>query len=341
VFWRRTPAFRGLYGRPVGGSVARLEMVRIGDHPQGVLLRGIDAAAPALLLLHDGPGEAQIGVARPTQSELEGAFVVANWDQRGAGLSYRRTLARQSLTIDSLVRDALEIARWVLAALGRERLVLAGAGWGSILGLLAARQAPELFEAYVGIGQVVDAAENERRLAGWVAAEAERLGRGSAIRDLAAAGGPPYRSPQSYRLVRRWAERLEDGVSARRPATAGGIARLDLQEYTLADLLRWRQGRRFSLETLAGPATTIDLTTRVTRVEVPTYFVFGRNDRVGDPQTAREFLRVLDAPRKGWAWIEEAGHQAPRTQPDALAAALAHFAADAKEPPAPSWGIAG
>ena len=55
---------------------------------QAVEVRGDDAGAPLLLVIHGGPGFAMIDLLHETMPELEDRFVTVNYDQRGAGLSY-------------------------------------------------------------------------------------------------------------------------------------------------------------------------------------------------------------------------------------------------------------
>jgi pimeloyl-ACP methyl ester carboxylesterase len=336
-----TPPYRGLFGRSRPGTVAALEPVQVGGAEQWVLLRGIDETNPVVLFLHDGPGLAQILYARQAQSELERAFVVANWDQRGSGLSYDARTPRASMTLDRLVEDTVELSTWLAERFERDRILLAGYGWGSVLGLLAVQRAPELFEAYIGIDQSVDAAEAGKRMFRWAEGEARARGHARATRELAELGPPPYPSAERAERLRYWAERL--GGAGRRASRRGAIVRglLEIEEYTIWDLPRYRRGVAFSRSTLGPAAASVDLPSMVSSVAVPTYFVGGRNDRVCDPDIAREYLRVLEAPRKGWAWVEEAGHLLPFEQPDALAAAIAHFAAEAHGPKAPEWVIAG
>jgi L-proline amide hydrolase len=341
VFRRRTPPILGGDRLPYPGSVARLERVRIGGVAQWVLLRGVDESQPIVLVIPDGPGATLIPIARAFQGELERAFVVANWDPRGSGLSYDPSAPRSALTLERLVEDAVELAGWIAGQFGRDRIVLAGHGFGSVVGILAAARAPERFEAYIGVSQWVEPVESDRRGLAWARTEAERQGRPNLLKRLDQLGAatlpPDLREGPAGALLRDLGAEFENPLG---PSTARPSLRA-LQEYTLLDLLRRRRGMVRSAETVGREARAIDLPTRVTRVGVPTFFVAGRSDHVVDPEMAREYLRVLDAPRKGWAWVEETAHLAPFEDPEAYAAALAHFAHDARGPVAPHWEIAG
>lgn len=341
MFRRSTPPFVDRRGRTLDGSVAALEPVEVGGIRQWLLLRGVDTTQPVLLYLHGGPGNAEIVNARRHQAELERAFVVANWDQRGAGLSYSPDIPRGSMTLDRMVDDTVEVSRWLARRFGQDRIVLAGHSFGSILGLLAARKAPELYRAYIGIAQVVEPEESERRMVRWAVEEAKRRALASAVRELQAIGEPPYPNRDAFRVVRRWARRFGGMIRTGSESSILLDTLLHLREYTLWDVWRYGRGEAFSVESLVEEASRVDMARLVTRLSIPAYFVFGRFDRICDPALAREYLEVLEAPRKGWAWIEDAAHLAPFEQPDAVAAALAHFAQDALEANRPGWTIAG
>jgi pimeloyl-ACP methyl ester carboxylesterase len=341
VFRRRSVAILGGDHRPLEGSISELSPLTIGGVEQWVMIRGVDQGQPLLLVIPDGPGETLIPVARRAQWELERAFTVVNWDPRGMGLSYRSGGPSTPLTLRQLTDDVVELARRLNQRFGRDRLVLAGHGFGSVVGLLAAAQAPELFEAYIGIAQWVEPRESERRALAWAIGEARLQGRSSLVRSLEGlAPSPDGTGAVAPGLRRAVAElgglvRNPEGPRRARPALT------DLAEYTILDLWHRREGARRTAATVGREAWAIDLPTRVTRLELPAYFVAGRYDRLVDPELAREYLRVLEAPRKGWAWVEETAHLAPFEDPEAYAAALAHFAHDARGPPAPRWAIAG
>jgi len=61
---------------------------------------------------------------------------------------------------------------------------LIGHSWGTMLGLLVVRDHPELFHAYVGMGQLVNLEENETISLEFVRREAEKEGNDEALRVL-------------------------------------------------------------------------------------------------------------------------------------------------------------
>jgi len=80
--------------RAIAGAeaIAEVRHIEIGGFAQTLLLRGVDRRNPVLLYVHGGPGSAQLPIARLYSTELEEHFVVAHWDQRGAGASCARAV---------------------------------------------------------------------------------------------------------------------------------------------------------------------------------------------------------------------------------------------------------
>lgn len=74
------------------------------------------------------------------------------WDQRGAG----RTLHKSgpeiapTITVEHMTQDGVELADYLRKSLQKDKLILVGHSWGSILGLFMAKARPDLFYAFVG-----------------------------------------------------------------------------------------------------------------------------------------------------------------------------------------------
>src|SRR5512133_1151609 len=148
-----TPPILGADGEPLPGSVASLERVRLGGVEQAILVRGADRTRPVVLFLHGGPGMPAMFLAHAWQRPLEDDFVVVQWDRRGTGKS-RHGVPSDSLGVRRVLDDLHELTALLRARFGGGRVLLVGHSWGSYLGLLAVRERPDDYLAFVGTGQM-------------------------------------------------------------------------------------------------------------------------------------------------------------------------------------------
>ena len=159
----------------------------IGGIPQWISVRGQDRHNPVILFLHGGPATPQIPSLWQFQRPIEEYFTVVNYDQRGAGKTFRETDPEQikdTMHVQTFVDDAIEIAEHVRKRLGKDKVILMAHSWGSIVGMRAALQRPDLFHAYVGIGQVINTRENERLSFQFGLEQARKHGNEEAVAEL-------------------------------------------------------------------------------------------------------------------------------------------------------------
>lgn len=319
----RTRPFTDGAGRVLPGSIATMERVELGGVRQAVWLRGRDVTAPALVLLHGGPGASESALFRHYDAALEEHFLVVYWEQRGAGRSYRSDIPRSSMTIARMLQDLDQLVDTVRSRFGKERVVILGHSWGTVLGTLYARDHPEKVAAYVGVAQIADFARGERTSLAWALrqAEARRDERAlAALRELA----PAPRSVADELELGRWVERF--GGTMRGGLSTGKLiwSALLTDEVGLPDLVKFGQGNRFSLEALRPEYSRVDLT-RIRRFDVPVIFVLGRHDWHVPAVLAADYFSTIDAPSKRLVWCEGSAHNPPFEEPGAFVRAMVDY----------------
>jgi len=300
-----TPAIPGEH------AIAELRTFELGGFPQAVLLRGVDRRNPVLLYVHGGPGAAQLPIARLYSNELEKHFVVAHWDQRGAGASCAG-VDWDTLSLERIVGDTIELAE----KLGRGNAIfLIGHSWGSLVGAIAVQRRPDLFHAYVGLGQLVHRDRQEEISYDWVVEQARSAGDDEALAELATIH-PPYTLQREFALQRHWLGEYHGDVYARKRADATLPAQFFGREYSLATRLRYKSCADQSLEVLLPDRLHVDLFTSVPRLEVPVFLFAGRHDYNTPFALVEEWASRLQAPRVELVWFEGAGHLIPIEAPE-------------------------
>ena len=141
-FAASSPIFDPLIG--VDESV----VTKIGGIDQWIGIRGRNRRAPILVVLHGGPGIAMGAFGRDFLASWRHEFVVALWDQRGAGKTYGLSgRVDSSVTIDRMVSDGVEVVDFVRKRLNQPKVVWLSLSWGSMLGVQIARVRPDLLYA--------------------------------------------------------------------------------------------------------------------------------------------------------------------------------------------------
>ena len=192
-------------------GIDSMEAVDVGGIRQWIHIRGRDRRNPVLLYLHGGPGTPMMPFGYAFQTYLEGAFTVVEWDQRGAGKTYFANdpaVVTPTISYERMQADALEMVNLLRKRFDQPKIFVIGHSWGSMLGLPLVHAHPELFYAYVGTGQVINARENERTGYEHALAEARRRGDQEAIKALVAIA--PYPDPvtgivgDKMNVIRHW-----------------------------------------------------------------------------------------------------------------------------------------
>jgi len=302
--------------------------VEIGGIQQWILIRGENKENPVLLYLHGGPGSSNLPFIHLFQRHWEKDFTVVQWDQRGAGRTHRtngRGLA-QTLTVDRMVRDAEEVVEFLCRRLGRNRIVLLGHSWGSILGMHLLKERPEKFHAYVGVGQVVNMQDNERVSYEYTLRRARALGKEDAIEDLESIGSPPYTGSQEeifskLGIQRRWLLYFGGAIYGETSMMAFLKPLVFAPELSLLDIYYWIDGNTFSVQNMAN-FFDLDLSQLGTDFEVPLFFFIGRHDYQTPFELSRPYFESLSAPYKEWLWFDEAAHAPLLSMPEEFARAL-------------------
>jgi len=172
-------------GHPVRGSISEKAFADINGVRQGMFIQGKDATRPVLLFLQGGMPEYFLTERYPTG--LENDFTVVWWEQRGAGLSYSPGIPPETMTPDQFIADTLSVTSYLQNRFGKEKIYLMAHSGGTFIGLQAAARAPELYDAYIGVAQMVRQLKSERLAYEHMLGRFKEAGDSRMVRDLEAA----------------------------------------------------------------------------------------------------------------------------------------------------------
>jgi pimeloyl-ACP methyl ester carboxylesterase len=295
-----TPPVRDREGRIRPESVASLEKVTLGGREQYVLIRGANRSNPVLLFLHGGPGMPVMYLSYTFQRPWEEEFVVVQWDRRGAGKSYDSHIPPQTINVEQEISDTRDLTNLLRQRFHQERIYLLGHSYGSYLGMLVVWRFPELFHAYVGVGQMACSRERSRQIQDhWIRSEAVAAGNQNALNQLN--GKQPLDRE-------KWLFEFGGEVRGQKSWLPFLFIGLRSPEYSLIDAMRIAGGVNFTHRHMRYNAITGDLMDVVTGIKVPVYFFTGRYDYTVPFQCTQEYLRRINAPAKNLVWFDNSAH---------------------------------
>jgi pimeloyl-ACP methyl ester carboxylesterase len=322
-FQKLEPTLKFLRGRnaqtyaiTTPNGIDEASYVEIGGIEQWITIRGEDRDSPVLLFLHGGPGDATNPWGYAAFRSWLKYFTVVQWDQRGAGRTFGRNgaVSASTITPERMVQDGIELSELLRKRLHKDKIVLVGHSWGSVLGFFMVKARPDLFYAFVGTGQV--AAEFSRTSAVAYAAIVERAsreGNSQALAELKEVGPPPYKDGKGFGVQHKWAN-LFEGADVFLASTLGFA--LDAPGYSVDDINDWFDGQSVSGEHLVPYFDELDRKLLGGQLAVPVFVIQGAEDYTTPTSLARTYVDSLRAPRKAFATIEGAGHFAVFTKQD-------------------------
>lgn len=288
-------------------SISELRKVEINGENIQIMIRGCDRNNPILLFVHGGPCWSEIPYVVKYQKEWEEEFTIVHYDQRGSGKSYQFFKDYSEVSVNTHVADLIALTEYITEYLGQEQVILSGHSFGTYIATYAASQKPELYRAYVGIGQVSNKVEGELDNLNKCISAAEAEGNTKDINNLKALEESIQNGdmivPRQY--VRKYgfaARNINDNLDY----LEGFLLR---PEYNLLDTVRLYTATFFYQDILLKESSDNPITEIVTEIDVPIYFVMGKYDGMTSPEAAKAYLESLTCPRgKEFILFENSAH---------------------------------
>ena len=261
---------------------------------------------PVVLYLHGGPGMAASGYAHGFLGDLQKSCTLVFWDQPGAG----KTLAENPddfPTMERLLRELFIIVSCLKIKYGKQKIILLGHSFGSVLACLYAMGHPHDLLACIGAGQVTGIRESEQAALQLLREAITAAGSTKDLQKLEKLEPYPDREPEDtlkkLPKVRKLQEKYgfgQDFAHALQVIQEGS----DFHHSDMSMLTRGLKKNSRLWEFLLNHNMNMEMRP----YKMPVYFILGKNDHQAPPEPALQYLERLRAPAKKSYVMEHSGH---------------------------------
>ena len=284
--------------------------IKIGGIEQWLQIRGQDRDNPVLLCVHGGPGVTWIPL---TENFIpwEKHFTVVLWDQRGAGKTLSATGASiaETMSVDRMTKDGIEVAEYLRTHLRKDKVVLLGHSWGSILGINMAKRRPDLFSAYVGTGQVGDLPKSIAMAYAHVLEQARAANDQKTLQVLTQIGQPPFDSMEKIEGFFSSMDKYPPASDRAAMETIGRKLMSPKPDYSLHDEFdRFRGFLIVPPLQLYNEMLNTKLESLGPNFQIPIFFIQGSEDNLTQASLPEDYLKTIDAPHKEMVLLKGGGH---------------------------------
>lgn len=278
-------------------SVKTHEGVQIGGIKQWIGATSKDDSKPLLLFLHGGPGFSSRAYSKKFIKHLKKEFIVAQWDQRGTGITAAWGSDSDPLSIELMHSDTKEVVDYLLTKFEKKKLYLVGFSWGGFLGFHFANEYPELLHAYIPVSSMIHQNESEELSLGLIREKANESNNSQAIEEIAKIN-IPFTSWEELYFQRKWtAFYLADGASDR--------------TYPKSLFEQWSvKWMSIYLE-----AMQVNYFETAPEILCPIYFFQSEKDFVANHTVTQRYFDQLKAAQKQLIWFDGSTHEIANEEP--------------------------
>ena len=301
-------------GKEIVGSFFEKTFIDVGGIRQGFFIQAENPENPVILFLHGGPGNPILPLLTSFElpERLEKYFTLCYWDQRGAGMSFSKSIDLETMTVDQMLEDTRQMTEYLQKRFNQEKIYLMGHSWGSFLGIKTIAKYPENYLGYIGIGQVANQVESEKLTYDHILQHAIKKGDRSAIKKIS----------KFEKDVRDFVK-LEYilGVRARLMNKYNLGAKdikimslrvlkdfLFFKGYTFSEKINYSKGALFSIKHLWEKVIKDNLFETSKIFKVPIYFIQGKYDYQTSYTVAYEYFDIIEAPKKEFYAFDNSAH---------------------------------
>ncbi len=295
--------------------------IPIGGLEQYVLIRGENTNNPVIIWLHGGPANPDTYMSYTFSNHLVDNYTVVVWDQRGCGRTYYHNKdidpENQTATFEQSEKDLDELVNYIRGRFGKDKVILVGHSYGTVLGIKYVKDHSDKVSAYVGVGQFIN---SDCELISYEDALRIAKEKGKSTVKLEKA----YEKYKSDKTVRNLIELRTETAKYHKAKKKANTFWIGLASpYMSWGDFRWvlmQNGdlkQYFELNSqMFDYLLNVDVRDFGSEYGIPVGFISGSSDWVTPVKCTEEYYDGITAPKKDYKLIDGCGHSPQIDQPE-------------------------
>ena len=292
-------------------SISEKIYLPINGQEQYVYIRGNHTENPVILNLHGGPASPDTVFTYKFAKEICDEYTFVSWEQRGCG----RTTFEQAL------QDVDVLVTYLCERFSKDKIILMGHSYGTILGVNYVQRYPEKIEKYIGVGQSVSIVRTQTENYYEIM---EMLEQGNAKAEELTNAFNLFKKNPSIATLMAFQKLTIPYFASRNSAGEQLKFILASPDLGFADI-RWLLSMLKMQAHYARNRQLLDytLTSNIydvgTEFATPMSFISGEQDKSCNVDLLREYFEKIDAPSKDLVVMKQCGHSPQIEAPEAFA----------------------
>lgn len=301
-------------------GISEKTYVTLGGQEQYLQIIGKNRNNPVMLLLHGGPGGPDGFINYPFTKYLVGDYTVVYWNQRGCGRTYFRNKKadpqNETATFGQALTDLDELVDYLRERFGRDKVILFGHSYGTLLGSSYALKYPQKVEKYISVGQMVSM---ESEIFSYRDALEKAKKKGDDTKAMEAAGQAFIQEKTMPNMINL---RMQENKYHKVPKCANQIWLGLASPHMNMNDVRWfvksinHKKYMYVNRHLFDYVLKADVHNYGTEYQMPVVFLSGECDWVTPAEVTREYYEEISAPHIAFDTLAGCGHAPQLDNPE-------------------------
>lgn len=287
-------------------SIDEANFLTINNTNLFTLIRGENTNNPILLILHGG--SSQSANFAWFNKELEKDFIVVYFDQRGEGKSTLEDYNSSDLNLEDFIEDIHQLTLYLKNRFSQEKIYLLGHSMGTLLGIKTVKKYPKNYISYIAVAQTANAVKNDN-----LAYEILKNNPDVNQKHLQSIPQVTKENIYSFNIKRRTKELL--ALSLKHQGMLYNSSLFNMFKTLLLPIFlfkhyRFKDKKRALTQNKERLLFFYENTPMdsINKVDIPIYFIHGKEDLVINYNLTKEYYEKLQAPYKKFITFEKSAH---------------------------------